>query len=84
MWQFEYVVQLDGKSETFKYEGSTVSREEIWKRADALGKVLSIQWRILIDGKMFREGNFGRELALHTLEEAVAYLDRTWKKSPTP
>lgn len=85
MWQFEYVVLLEGdKTETFKYDNQAPEREVVWSRADALGKVQSVRKRILVDGKAFREFDFPRDFIPPTIDEAIAYLDRTWKTGSTP
>lgn len=80
MWQFEYEIQLEDKTETLKFESQAPEREAVWKKADEMGKVKSIHWRIVVDGKLFKEGNFERTIKLPTIEEAMEYLKRTWSK----
>lgn len=77
MWQFEYVVQLEGKIEILKYDGKAIAPDDVWGIADAQGNVLSITKRILVDGKVFREFDFPRNPVLPTHDESLAYLDRT-------
>jgi hypothetical protein len=79
MWQFEYEIKLENRVEVLKFDSQAPERDVVWKKADELGEVQSIRWRVIIDGKIFKEGEFERVLKLQTLAEAIEYLEKSWK-----